>query len=173
MTDETSTKPSQNLPSTTTTSIKPDRKKPLSNQLKAALDSMVEEGLMWDQAAVKAGMHVRSMRLALKRPHVIAYLKQARQVFLASVGAGNIRRLAELRNQDENRNAAVAAARTIEGLIETTVGSPNSIGIGRAGYVIDLSEVNQAGLQIVVVQPPAPSPKQPLIDVTPNAIEGE
>lgn len=118
---------------------------------------------MWDEAAVKAGMHVRSMRLALKRPHVIAYLKQARQVFLASVGAGNIRRLAQLRDQDDNRNAAVAAARTIEGIITDNGGSANGIGIGRAGYVIDLQE---PGLQIVVVEKAKPEP--PMIDVTPN-----
>ena len=94
---------------------------------------MVEDGLMWDQAAVKAGMHVRSMRLALKKSRVLTYLKQARQIFLASVGAGNLRRLAQLRDQDDNRNAAVAAARTIEGLIETTHGTSGSIAFGRAG----------------------------------------
>jgi hypothetical protein len=151
---------------------KPDRRKPLSNQLKAALDSMVEEGLMWDEAAVKQGMHVRSMRLALKRPHVIAYLRNARQVFLASVGAGNLRRLAQLRDQDDNRNAAVAAARTIEGIITETGGSPNSIGTGRAGYVIDLTE---PGLQIVITER-VPAPKQEddplLIDVTPVRSDG-
>ena len=61
----------QNLPADIRKAEKPDRRKPISNQLKAALDSMVEDGLMWDQAAVKAGMHVRSMRLALKKSHVL------------------------------------------------------------------------------------------------------
>ena len=163
----------QNLPADNRKAAKPDRRKPISNQLKAALDSMVEDGLMWDQAAVKAGMHVRSMRLALKKPHVLNYLKQARQVFLASVGAGNLRRLAQLRDQDDNRNAAVAAARTIEGLIETTHGSSASIAFGRAGYVIDLSEPTKPGMQIVVYANEGASPAEsPMIDVTPNQKDG-
>ena len=160
--------PPQSLPADTRKAEKPDRRKPISNQLKAALDSMVEDGLMWDQAAVKAGMHVRSMRLALKKPHVLNYLKQARQVFLASVGAGNLRRLAQLRDQDDNRNAAVAAARTIEGLIETTHGSSASIAFGRAGYVIDLSEPVRPGLQLVIVEREKAAPPPEVIDVTPN-----
>lgn len=147
---------------------KVDRRKLISPQLKAALDSMVEEGLQFDEAAVKQNLTVRAMRLALKRPNVIKYLREARHVFLAHVGASNIRRLRQLRDQDDNRAAAVAAARTIENMIDATIGSPNSIAGPRAGYLIDLSEPQVPGLVIVIEQPKPP--EKPMIDVSPNAI---
>jgi hypothetical protein len=153
---------------------KVDRRSQISPQMKAALDSMVEEGLQFDEAAVKQNLTVRAMRLALKRPNVIKYLRDARQVFLAHVGASNIRRLRDLRDQDENRAAAVAAARTIEGLVENTVGSPNSIAGPRAGYLIDLSEQRAPGL-VIHVHHAAPKPAADatgvVIDVTSNRID--
>jgi hypothetical protein len=108
------------------------------------------------------------MRLALKRPNVIRYLREARQVFLTHVGAANIRRLRDLRDQDENRNAAVGAARTIEGLIEDT--SANGLGIGRprAGWAIDLGEDQRAGVVIQIVNSPGrqQAPGDDAIDVS-------
>jgi hypothetical protein len=137
------------------------------------LDSMVEEGLQFDEAAVKQNLTVRAMRLALKRPNVIKYLREARHVFLTHVGAANIRRLRDLRDQDDNRAAAVQAARTIEGLIEDTSAGGHGIGTPRAGWAIDLSE-QRAGVVIHIVHPgPAQDPRKSgvVIDVTPTPIE--
>jgi hypothetical protein len=168
MTDDTSKE-------LTTTDAKPpkiDRRTQISPQLKAALDSMVEEGLQFDEAAVKQKMTVRAMRLALKRPNVIKYLREARHVFLTHVGAANIRRLRDLRDQDENRAAAVQAARTIEGLIEDTSAGGLGIGRPRSGWAIDLSGDEQRAGVVIVIQPPAArDPQQQpgaMIDVTPN-----
>jgi hypothetical protein len=149
---------------------KTDRRTQISVQLKAALDSMVEEGLQFDDAAVKQKITVRTMRLALKRPNVIKYLREARHVFLAHVGAANIRRLRDLRDQDENRAAAVAAARTIEGLIEDTSANGHGIGAPRTGWAIDLSSDEPAGITIRIFNPPT-KPGDDAIDVTPNGPE--
>jgi hypothetical protein len=85
-------------------------------QLRAACDFMVYAAMSWDAAAVKAGLKVRGMRKALRRPHVLKYLRDERQVLLAAISTATPLRLAQLRDQDENRNAAVNAARTLEGL---------------------------------------------------------
>jgi hypothetical protein len=86
----------------------------VTGALKVACDLIVHDGLYWDQAAVRAGLHVRTMRLAMKRPYVLQYLRQERDVLLASYVAQNPRRLAQLRDQDSNMAAAVRAAATLE-----------------------------------------------------------
>jgi len=88
----------------------------LGAQLRAACDLMIYKAMSWDAAAVKAGMKVRGMRKAMRRPHVIKYLRDERQVLLAAISTATTLRLAQLRDQDDNRNAAVNAARALEGL---------------------------------------------------------
>jgi hypothetical protein len=88
----------------------------LGEQLRAACDFMIYEALPWEQAAVKAGMTVRGMRKAMRRPHVLSYLRDERQVLLAAISTATPLRLAQLRDQDDNRNAAVNACRVLENL---------------------------------------------------------
>jgi hypothetical protein len=88
----------------------------MTPQVRAACDFMIFEAMSWDAAAVKAGVPARSMRRALHRPYVLKYLRDERQVLLAAISTATPLRLAQLRDQDENRNAAVNAARTLEGL---------------------------------------------------------
>src|SRR3979411_1708413 len=78
----------------------------VSGRLKAALDDMTWNGTAWEKAALKANLTVRAMRLALKRPAVLKYLRAERGVLMAQSSAKNFHRLAELRDQDENRGAA-------------------------------------------------------------------
>ncbi len=92
------------------------QKDEISPQLRIALDSMVQEGLALDEAARKAKMTTRGVRLALERPHVLRYLRQARAAFISEVRATNPRRLRELRAQESNPAAAVRAALAIEQL---------------------------------------------------------
>jgi hypothetical protein len=88
----------------------------LGAQLRLALDAMIYEALPWDAAALKAGITVRGMRKAMRRPHVLSYLRDERQVLLAAISTATPLRLAQLRDQNCNMNAAVNAARTLEGL---------------------------------------------------------
>jgi hypothetical protein len=88
----------------------------MTAQVKAACDLMIYEAMSWDAAAVKAGLKVQGMRRALRRPQVLKYLRDERQILLAAIATATPLRLAQLRDQDDNRNAAVNAARTLEGL---------------------------------------------------------
>ena len=94
----------------------PDNSSPrIGPQLKRAIRRMVEDCDDFADAARKENFNVAAMRKALTRPHVIAYVRRARRSFRLLLSAGNYHRLAELRDQDENRLAAVQAVRLLEG----------------------------------------------------------
>jgi hypothetical protein len=98
----------------------PDKPERISKRLKSALDAMVwpdETGksLDWFVAAQAANISRSSMKRSLERPVVRMYLRQQREVFRAALSSKTLSRLAELGWQDENRNAAVAAIRVIDG----------------------------------------------------------
>ncbi|MGV7215900.1 hypothetical protein [Bradyrhizobium sp. UFLA05-112] len=152
MTDQ---KPSQQLTTQQRAAIGKTKAGGVSGRLKAACDDMVWNGTPWEEAATKANLTVRAMRLAMKRPQVLAYLKAERGVVLAQLTLQNPRRLAELRDQNENRAAAVQAARALEAISEADGprgDSPND----RPGVVIQIIGAAPAG---------APGVS---IDVTPN-----
>jgi hypothetical protein len=99
---------------------------------------MIFEALNWEQAAAKAGVPARSMRRALHRPYVLKYLREERQVLLAAISTATPLRLAQLRDQSSNMNAAVAAARALEGMPDA-----NGPGPGRPtapGFVLIFHE---------------------------------
>jgi hypothetical protein len=89
----------------------------VTGKLAIAVDFMVEEGLVWEKAAVKAGLTVRAMRKALQKPHVVKHLKHRRDVFRNSVCAANIHRLAAIRDAADNM-PAVNAIKELERLGE-------------------------------------------------------
>ena len=91
--------------------------------LKVSLDLLVygdDDGNRydWKTACDKAGYSRVSMRKALERAHVLAYLNQQKQVFRKHAAAGNIARAIELREQDDNKTAAIQAIRYLDGLGE-------------------------------------------------------
>jgi hypothetical protein len=104
-----------------------DGRRQINRKLKASLDSMVWDGLPWKQAAERNNYRPSSMRSMLNEPHVITYLKQQRDVFRASLCAGNL---------------AVSAIKVLERIDEQPVQAANST----PGMVI-----------VVVNQPPMPN----------------
>jgi len=128
----------------------------VTGKLAIAIDLMIEDGISWDKAALQAGLTVRSMRLALERPHVIKHLKQRRDVFRTSVCASNIHRLAKIRDAAENM-PAVNAIKELERL-----GEDNRVGSG-SGMV-------PPGITIVVV---APTNGTPLTQAAPRIINND
>lgn len=86
----------------------------VTGKLSLAIDLMIEQGLTWDKAAIQVKLTVRSMRLAMQRPHVIRFLRERREVFRSHASAGNIRRLVQMRDQDENKMAVVQAIKALE-----------------------------------------------------------
>lgn len=110
----------------------------VTGKLAVAIDIMIEDGEHWNKAAVKAGLTVRAMRLALNRPHVVSYLKAKREVFRVHASTANIHRLVQMRDQDENKMAAVTAIKALEQIGESEQ-------VGRSASALP-------GLQIVIVQ---------------------
>jgi hypothetical protein len=170
MTDDIHDKPKQELTTQQRAAVGKTTPNGVSGRLKHALDLMTWQGLAWDEAALKANLTVRAMRLALKRPHVLKYLRVERGVLLASASGQNLHALARLRDQDENRAAAVQAARTLEGLATEEFGAaaPGLRRGARSGYVIDLSDDQSPGVVIHIVAPAPRVPGDDAIDVTPN-----
>jgi hypothetical protein len=127
----------------------------ISGTLKIALDLVVNEGLDPYEAAAKVGYHARSMRMALAKRHVLAYLRKAREDLRAIASAQNIHHAIEMRANSSNEMAKLGAMRLIERLGEDD---------GRPG-----SEPLGPGLQIVIVQGQPPSLPPRTIDITPRA----
>lgn len=97
--------------------------KQIGRKLKIALDLMVfgdENGdpCEWDEAARKANLTVRAMRMALERAHVQRYLREQKQVFRASVSAANILHARRIRNQTGNAMASLGAIKLLEQMDE-------------------------------------------------------
>jgi hypothetical protein len=167
MTDDIE-KPLQELTTQQRAAIGKTSRNGVSGRLKAALDDMVENGTSWDAAALKANLTVRSMRLALKRPQVLKYLRAERGALLARISPRNLHALQRIRDQDENKAAAVAAARALEGMASDIYGDVQGTGGVRAGYMIDLSD-SPPGIVIRIHEPARPQNQgDDAIDVTPN-----
>jgi hypothetical protein len=99
---------------------RPDKRERISPRLRHALDLMIwgdQTGrpLPYDEAAKAVNISTHSMRRSLERPTTRAYLRAQREVYRAALSSKTLHRLAELGWQDENRNAAVAAIRAIDG----------------------------------------------------------
>lgn len=89
----------------------------IRGRLRAALDKMVWEGLPYDEAARECDFTVSAMRKALQRPHILAYLRNEREVLRASIAPRNIHRLVEIRDAADNM-PAVQAIKALEQLGE-------------------------------------------------------
>lgn len=89
--------------------VKPDpNNRPPTGRTKQALDLMVHEGLTDNEAAVKVGITITAIRMAIQKRGVRAYLNEQREVSRARVCARNIHRLAEIRDKADNMPAIQA-----------------------------------------------------------------
>jgi hypothetical protein len=134
----------------------PTRSRPLqvTGKLKLVLDRVVQEGADPYEAGRIEGMHARSIRLALAKPHVLGYLRRARQVLREQARAQNIHHMIKMRAEGRNEMARLGAMRLIETDDEAAHRSPMPV---------------SPGLQIVIVSDAprtAPRPGAPTIDVT-------
>lgn len=88
----------------------------VSGKLREAIEVSITEGLPWPEAAQKVGLTTRAMRKALDKPHVLRHIRERKAQFRAEISTRNEHRLGELRDQNDNRMAAVAAIKTLEQL---------------------------------------------------------
>jgi hypothetical protein len=94
-----------------------------------------------------------SLREAMRKPHVKAFYLAELGDLRESERPRTFHRLVELRDQDENRNAAVAAAKTLEAVSDEQQTRP--AGAAQPGVTIRIINVQQQ---------PEPAP---MVDVTP------
>jgi hypothetical protein len=86
----------------------------VTGRLRAALLDMVWKGSRRDDAAKANSMSIHGLREALRKPHVKAFYLAELGVLRESERPKTFHRLCDLRDQDENKNAAVAAAKALE-----------------------------------------------------------
>jgi hypothetical protein len=123
--------------------------------VRKAIDLMVWEGHRRDEAAKAVGMLPKSLYNAFRKHHVRQHYREQLQVLRTSEMARNIHALVRIRDQDENKMAAVAAVKLLEKMDRDVVPP------GGAGPLMT------PGFTIVIEQPRPPASPQPIIDVTP------
>jgi hypothetical protein len=109
------------VPSPQAVNDRSDRSPPLrvGGKLRQALLLMVWEGLPYNTAAERCNLRVHSMREALERPHVLAFIRSQKQVMRTAASGANILALTEVRDQRDNQMARVQAVKALEQLSDT------------------------------------------------------
>jgi hypothetical protein len=136
-----------------------DKRKQIRGRLQTALNLMIFGGdnrvaLPWNEAAKSAHFSVQAMRKAIAKPHVQQYLRAQRQVLIAAISGQNPARLAQLRDQDENRGAAVRAAQAIEQIGAAEQARPSNFAM--PGFCVQIINVpQQSASQVHAFVPPA------------------
>jgi hypothetical protein len=123
----------------------------VTGRLHAAIMEMVWKGSCRAEAAQAAQMTDHSLREALRRPHVRAFYLAELGILRTSERAKTFHRLCVLRDQDENRNAAVAAARLLEALYAEAASNP--ISTMRPGVTIVIQQPTGAPPPTVAARP--------------------
>jgi hypothetical protein len=107
--------------------VKPDpNNRPPTGRTKQALDLMVHEGLTDNEAAVKVGITITAIRMAIQKRGVRAYLNEQREVSRARVCARNIHRLAEIRDKADNM-PAIQAIKLLEQVDDADAGAAGRV----------------------------------------------
>jgi hypothetical protein len=126
------------------------RRNAVTGKLKAALDAMVWEAKDRKDAAIAAGLVDRSVRDALRKPHVVAYYNNELAALRTSLRAKNLHRLDGIADNSKNDMAKVASIKVLEQITDQADERRGAQGDGRL-----------PGLQIIIVQP-APKPVEPI-----------
>jgi hypothetical protein len=114
----------------------------VTGRLRAALLDMVWKGSRRDDAAKANHMSIHGLREALRKPHVKAFYLAELGVLRESERPRTFHRLCDLRDQDENRNAAVSAAKVLEQISDEQSLRPNAT-VASPGIVLRVVTVVQ------------------------------
>ena len=132
----------------------------VTGKLRIAVEAMVWEGSKRKDAAARAGMTDHGLRSAMRKGHVLAYYRRELGALREGERARNVHRLVELRDQDENRNAAVKAVQVLE---QTDPEAVRRAGDGTSpGIVIRIITPAAAPL------PPGPRVVGPVVQIIEN-----
>lgn len=126
-------------------SLRKEKKEPVvTDKQRRAIEAMVFDGLKRPDAAKAAGMHDDSLRLALRKPDVLAYLNEQQEVLRASLRPRALHTMGELLDS-KNDSTKFKAAEYLDGQNRGThtVGATVNVQVNNTlnvtpGYVIDL-----------------------------------
>jgi hypothetical protein len=126
--------------------LKKEKKEPVvTEKQRAAIHAMVFEGQKRPDAAKTAGMHDESLRLALTKPNVLAYLNECMEVLRTSLRPRALHTMGELLD-DKNSSVKFKAAEYLDGqnrgthtvgATQVNVQVNNTVNV-TPGYVLDL-----------------------------------
>ena len=89
--------------------------KRITRRVKRAIELIVHEAMPFDEAAREVNFSLRALRLAMNKPHVMAFYKAECEVFRDCRRARNYQRLAAIAD-DQTNMPAVNAIKTMMGL---------------------------------------------------------
>lgn len=121
----------------------------VQGKTKAAIDLMVWDGLTDNQAAVKIGITIVAIRLALKQPHYRAYFRAQCDMLRDRENPRNIHALIEVRDASGNAMARVAAVKALEGQSDQQVSSAVARSPGVVVIIQGASQSHDKPMQIV------------------------
>ena len=125
-------------------------------RLHHAITEMVWSGARRADAATTAGMTDHSLRAALRKPHVIAFYRAELGTLRESERAKTFHRLCDVRDQDSNKMASVAASKALENISDVEVQRRPS-------------EQQLPGLVVVIQAPSSPRPAAAPLTIEPDA----
>lgn len=114
-----------------------------SSKVRQAIDLLVFEGHHRNDAAKAVGLSPKGLYNQFRRHHVLAYHRATLGALRESARSRNFHRLEQLRDQDDNRAAAVKAIQVLEQISD------------EADQRQPRGPITQPGLTIVIVQPAA------------------
>lgn len=143
----------------------------VTGKLKTAIDLMVWQGLRHTEAAAKAGLAAVSIRAALRKPHVLQYLRAENAALRASVQSRDLHRLDDIADNSKNDMARVTAIKTIEriaDLAEQESGRPGAASPGVVIQIINAPEQKIISRPETIIEqapfPPLPRPSSAFSD---------
>jgi hypothetical protein len=110
----------------------------ITRRVKEVIDVMVSNGLGYSEAATEVGLTPRAMRMALNKPHVLAYYKAQCQVLRGATTARNIHRLCEIRDA-ENNMPAVNAIKALEQLSDEQTNTKQTTSPGVTIRIVNIA----------------------------------
>jgi hypothetical protein len=141
----------------------------VTGRLRTTLTAMVWQGARRAEAAKISRMTDHSLRAALRKPHVKAWYLAELGVLRESERPKTFHRLCDLRDQDENKNAAVAAAKALEQITDDQqTNTKQTVSPGVTIRIVNISQPVDAGRLLVDLTPqrePEPEPAVPFAPI--------
>ena len=110
----------------------------ISKRVKDAVHHIVETGAAYNAAAQHVGMSTYRLRLALDKPHVVAFMRNRLKVLRDLRSPRNFHRLCEIADA-ENNMPAVNAIKALEQLGDEQTNKPNAATPGVTIRIVNIT----------------------------------